>query len=157
MLILKILIACQHFILSYNLLFLSASSCSLTICAICSAVLRKNGSYTYMYFDSHSHGENELSSSDGGSCLITFSNLDGLVLYLYAFYDGMKLDTTDTNLQYDILLFNVKKSEEKQRYKDQMESHMEAYLNDQKLGQANKTQRNMRIMSNKLSSILVNE
>ena len=110
-----------------------------------------------MYFDSHSHGENGLSSSDGASCLITFSNLDGLVLYLYAFYDSMKLDTTDTNLQYDFLLFNVKKSEENQSYKDQMESHIEAYLNDQKLGQANKTQINMRIMSNKLSSISVNE
>ena len=135
--------------------FLSASSCLLTIGAICSAEFRKNGSYTY--FDSHSHGENGLSSSDGASCLITFSNLDGLVLYLYAFYDSMKLDTTDTNLQYDFLLFNVKKSEEEQSYKDRMESHMEAYLNDQKLGQANKTQKYMRIMSNKLSSISVNE
>ena len=56
--------------------------------------LKKNGSYTC--FDSHSHGENGLSSSDGASCLITFSNLDGLVSYQYAFYDSMKLDTTDT-------------------------------------------------------------
>ena len=113
---------------------MSAASCLLTIGVICSAVFRKNGSYTYEYFDSYSHGENGLSSSDGASCLITFSNLDGLVLYLYAFYDSMKLGTTDTNLQYDFLLSNVKRSEEKQSYKDQMESHMEAYLNDQKLG-----------------------
>ena len=84
-------------------------------------------------FYSHSHGENGLSSSDGASCLITFSNLDGLVSYLYAFYDSMKLDTTYTNLQFDFLPINVKKSEEKQNYKDQMESHMEAYFRDKKM------------------------
>ena len=103
----------------------------LAIGAICSAVFKKNGSYTF--FDSHSHGENGLSSSDGASYLITFSNLDDLVSYLYAFYDSMKLDKTDTNLQFDFLHINVKKSEEKQSYKDQMESHMEAYFSDQKM------------------------
>ena len=63
--------------------------------------------------------------------MITFSNLDGLVSYLYAFYDSMKLDTTDTNLQFDVLPINVERSEE-QSYKDQMESHLEAYFSDQK-------------------------
>ena len=111
--------------------FSSVSSDLLTIGAICSAVFKKNGSYTF--FDSHSHGENGLSSSDSASCSITFSNLDGLVSYLYAFYDSMKLDTTDTNLQFDFLPINIEKSEEKQNYKDQMESHMEAYFSDQKL------------------------
>ena len=94
-----------------------------------SAVFKKNGSYTF--FDSHSHEENGLSSSDGASCLITFS--DCLVSYLCAFYDSMKLDTTDTNLQFDFLPINVEKSDEKQSYKDQMESHMEAYFSDRKL------------------------
>ena len=42
---------------------------------------------------------------------------------MYAFYDSMKLDT---NLQFDFLPVNVKKSEEKQSYKDQIESHMDA-------------------------------
>ena len=60
----------------------------------------------------------------------------------------MKLYTTHTNLQFGFLPINVKKSEEKQSYKDQMESSMEVYLNDQKLRQANKTQRNIRIMLN---------
>ena len=60
------------------------------------------------FFDSHSHGENGLSSSDGASSLITFSNLDDLVTYMYAFYDSMKLDT---NLQFDLLPINAKKSE----------------------------------------------
>ena len=117
--------------------FLSVSSGLLTIGAICSAIFRKNGSY--VFFDSHSHGENGLSSCEGASCLINFSNLDGLVSYLYAFYDSMKLDTTDTNLQFDFLPINVMRSGEKQSYKDQMESHMEAYFNDQKLRQANKS------------------
>ena len=143
--------ACQHFILPYKLLFLSVLSGLLTIGAKCSAVFKKNGSYTF--FDSHSHGENGLSSSDGASCLITFSNLDGLVSYLYAFYDSMKLDTTDTNLQFDFLPINVKKSEEKQSYKDQMESHMEAYFSDQKMRQAHKTKRNIRIMSDNIPRV----
>ena len=114
----------------------------LTIGAIWFAVFRKNGSYTC--FDSHSHEKNGLSSSDGAFCLISFFNLDGLVSYLYAFHDSMQLDTTHTNtlthtnLQFDFLPINVKKSEEKQSYKDQMESPLEACLNDQKLGQANK-------------------
>ena len=63
--------------------FSSVQSGLLTIGAICSAVFRKNG--LYIFFDSHSHGENGLSSSDGASCLITFSNLDDLVTYMYAF------------------------------------------------------------------------
>ena len=111
----------------------------------------------HTYFDSHSHEENGLLSSDGASCLITFFNHDALVSYLYAFYDRIKLDTTHTYLQFDFLPINVKKSEEKQSYEDQMESPMEAFLNDLKLGQANKTQRNINIMSNNVSSISVNE
>ena len=53
----------------------------------------------------------------------------------------MELDTTDTNLQFDFLPINVKKSEEKQRYKDQMESHMEAYFSDQKYDKLTKHRR----------------
>ena len=47
-----------------------------------------------------------MDTTDGASCLISFSSLDDLVTYLYAFYDSMKLDT---NLQYDFLPINVKK------------------------------------------------
>ena len=54
---------------------------------------------------------------------------------MYAFYDSMKLDT---NLQYDFLPINVKKSQDNQSYKDEMASHMEAYFNDQSLRQAKK-------------------
>ena len=89
--------ACQRFILPYKLLFVPSGF--LTIGAICSAVFRKNGSYTCV--DSLSQEENGLSSSDGASCLITSFNLDGLVSYLYVFYDSIKPDTTHTNLQFD--------------------------------------------------------
>ena len=122
----------------------------MTIGAICSAVIKKNG--LYVFFDSHSHGENGLSSSDGASSLITFSNLNDLVTYLYAFYDSMKLDTY---LQFDFLPMNVRKCEDKRSYKDEMASHMEAYFNDQRLKQAMKTQSNVRSIPYDLSSISI--
>ena len=61
--------------------FLYATSGLLTIGAICSAVFRKND--MYVFFDSHSHGENGLSSNDGTSCLITFTSINDLVTYMY--------------------------------------------------------------------------
>ena len=108
--------------------FLFVSSGLLTIGTICSAVFKKKGSYAF--FDSHCHGHNGLSATDGASCLITFSSLDDLVTYMYAFYESLKLDT---NLQYDFLPINVKKAHNKQSYKDNMASHMQDYFNDQKL------------------------
>ena len=132
--------------------FLSVSSGLLTIGAICSAVFKKNG--LYVFFDSHSNGENGLSSSDGASSLITFSNLNDLVTYLYAFYDSMKLDTY---LQFDFLPMNVRKCEDKQSYKDEMASHMEAYFNDQRLKQAMKTQSNVRSIPYDLSSVSIKD
>ena len=130
--------------------FLSVSSGLLTIGAICSAVFKKQGSYAF--FDSHCHGHNGLSATDGASSLIFFSSLDDLVTYMYAFYDSMRLDT---NLQFDFLPINVKKSQNKQSNKGEMASHMEAYFNDQRLRQANKTQSEPRSTSNDLSSISI--
>ena len=129
--------------------FLFVSSGLLTIGAICSAVFKKNG--LYIFFDSHSHGENGLSSSDGASSLITFSNLNDLITYMYAFYDSLKLDTS---LQYDFLPINVTKSEDKQSYKDEMASNLGAYFDDQRLRQAKKTHSNVR---SALSSISTEE
>ena len=130
--------------------FLSVSSGLLTVGAICSAVFKKEGAYAF--FDSHCHGHNGLSATDGASSLITFSSLDDLVRYMYAFYDSMKLDTS---MQYDFLPINVKKSQNKQSYKDEMASHMEAYFNDQRLRQANKSYSEVRRISNDLSSIAI--
>ena len=130
--------------------FLSVSSGLLTVGAICSAVFKKKGAYAF--FDSHCHGHNGLSATDGASSLITFSSLDDLVRYMYAFYDSMKLDTS---MQYDFLPINVKKSENKQSYKDEMASHMEAYFSDQRLRQANKSQSEVKSISNDLSSIAI--
>ena len=130
--------------------FLYVSSGLLTVGAICSAVFKTNGAYAF--FDSHCHGHNGLSATDGASSLIIFSSLDDLVRYMYAFYDSMKLDTS---MQYDFLPINVKKSQNKQSYKDEMASHMEAYFNDQRLRQANKSQIEVRSISNDFSSIAI--
>ena len=92
-----------------QLAFMSVSSGLITIGAICSAVFKKDG--MYMFFDSHSHGDNGLSSNDGSSCLITFASIDDLVTYMYAFYDSLNLDT---NLQFDFLPIKIKKTEEPQ-------------------------------------------
>ena len=102
LLILKILV-CQHFHEVLQSAFLSVSSSLLTVGAICSAVFKKKG--TYAFFDSHCHGHNGLSATHGTSSLITFSSLDDLVGYMFAFYDSMKLDTS---MQYDFLRINVK-------------------------------------------------
>ena len=121
----------------------------MTIGAICSAVFKKKGSYAF--FGSHCHGHNGLSATDGASCIITFSSLDDLVTYMYAFYDSMKLDT---NLQYDFLPINVKKAYNKQSYKDKMASNMQkGYFNDQRLRQAKKTQSEVRSIANDLASV----
>ena len=90
-----------------QLAFMYVSLDLITIGAICSAVFRKND--MYVFFDSHSHGENGLSSSDGSSCLITFSSIDDLVTYMYALYDSLNLNT---NLQFDFLPIKIKKNEE---------------------------------------------
>ena len=124
--------------------FLYTSSGLLTIGAICSAVFRKNG--MYVFFDSHSHGENGLSSNDGTSCYITFTSINDLVTYMYAFYDSLNLDT-NTNLQFDFLPIKIKKTEETQTCKDQMEHNMESYFNDQRLRQAHKAQSSMSSIS----------
>ena len=120
----------------------------MTVGAICSAVFKKKGAYAF--FDSHCHGHNGLSATDDGtSSLITFSSLDDLVRYMYAFYDSMKLDTS---MQYDFLPINVIKSQNKQSYKDEMASHIEAYFNDQRLRQAYKSHTEIRSISNDVSS-----
>ena len=70
---------------------------------------------------------------------MTFPSLDDLITYLYAFYDSMKLDT---DLQFDFLPINLKRSEEKLSCKDEMASHLEAYFKDQKVRHAKKPQSN---------------
>ena len=78
-----------------------------------------------MCFDSHSHGENGLSSSDGSSILLTFSCLEDLITYLYAFYESIRIDLT---MQFDLLPISIRKDE-------QPESLLEAYFHDQSLRQ----------------------
>ena len=84
--------------------FTRAPSILLVIGAICSTVSKKND--LYIFFDSHSHGKNGLSSSDGSSILMYFSCLEDLISYLYALYDSMAIDTS---LQFDLMPVIVKK------------------------------------------------
>ena len=109
------------------------SSGLITIGVICSAVFRKND--LYLFFGSHSHGQNGLSSVDGASIIISVSSLDDLVTCLYAFYDSMKIDMS---LQFDFLPINVRKCNKEQSTKAQLESCLDAYFKDQKLRQARK-------------------
>ena len=98
----------------------SSRSCLLTIGAVCSAVFRRND--LYMFFDSHSHGENGLSSVDGRSILIAFSSLDDLVGYMYAFYDSMRIDMS---LQFDLLPVRIRKHTSEQECAGQNLNTME--------------------------------
>ena len=52
------------------------------------------------FFDSHSHRENGLASSDCTSILMLFYCLEDLIAYLYAFYESMRIDL---NVQFDFL------------------------------------------------------
>ena len=52
---------------------------------------------------------------------------------------------------------NVRKCEDKQSYKVEMASHMEAYFNDQRLKQAMKTQSNVRSIPYDLSSVSIKD
>ena len=125
-----------HHVLNSTLTTLTTvSSGLLTIGAICSAVFKNNGLFSFS--DSHSHGQNELSSGDGTSIMISFSCLDDLVTFLYAFYDSMKVDMS---LQFDLLPVNYRKSNKEQSSKYHLESCLEAYFKDQKLRQARKAQ-----------------
>ena len=93
--------------------------------------------FFFVFFYSHSHGQNGLSSVDGASIIISFSSLDDLITYLYAFYASMKIDMS---LQFDFLPINVRKSNKEQSSKAQLESCLDAYFKDQKLRQAMKAQ-----------------
>ena len=113
--------------------FASASSGLLIIGAICSAVVKKDD--LYIFFDSHCHGKNGLSSSEGTSVLMSFKSIDDLVTYLYAFYDSLKIDIT---MQFDFLPLTIKSYQQETRCNIGVENQLEAYFKDQKRRQAMK-------------------
>ena len=130
--------------------FTRASSILLVIGAICSAVSKKND--LYVFFDSHSHGKNGLSSSDGSSILMYFSCLEDLISYLYALYDSMAIDMS---LQFDLMPVTVKRDEQMYGHKKNCESLLEAYFKDQNLRQQGKAQSNENSTSASKESSLV--
>ena len=113
--------------------FLKSTSVLLIIGAVCSAISKRNN--LYVYFDSHSHGENGLSSSDGTSILMLFSCLEDLIAYLYAFYESMLIDLT---MQFDLLPVSIRKKEHSGSNEKQSENLLEAYFHDQTLRQKQK-------------------
>ena len=113
--------------------FFKSTSVLLIIGAVCSAISKKNN--LYVFFDSHSHGENGLASSDGTSILMLFSCLEDLIAYLYAFYESMRIDLT---VQFDLLPISIRKKELSVIHKKQPETLLEAYFHDQTLRQKQK-------------------
>ena len=69
--------------------------------------------YFWIHLPMEKHG---LSSSDGASILIAFSCLDDLIVYLYAFYDSLRIDMS---LQFDFLPVNVRMFEQEKSRKGQ--------------------------------------
>ena len=114
--------------------FIKSTSVLLIIGAVCSAVGKRNESYLFFY--SHSHGEDGLSSYDGTSILMMFSSLEDLIAYLYAFYESMRIDMT---MQFDLLPISVRKNEPSGSQKKQPENLLEAYFHDQTLRQQKKS------------------
>ena len=113
--------------------FLKSTSVLLIIGAVCSAISKRNN--LYVFFDSHSHGENGLSSSDGTSILLSFSCLEDLIAYLYAFYESMIIDLT---MQFDLLPVSIRKKQHSGSHDKQPENLLEAYFHDQTLRQKQK-------------------
>ena len=113
--------------------FLKSASVLLIIGAICSAISKRNN--LYVFFDSHSHGENGLSSSDGTSILMLFSCIEDLVAYLYAFYESMCIDLTK---QFDLMPISIRRKEHSGSQEKQPESLLETYFHDQTLRQKQK-------------------
>ena len=113
--------------------FIKSTSVLLISGSVCSAVSKRNNSY--IFFDSHSHGENGLSSSDGTSILMSFSCLEDLIAYLYAFYESMRIDLT---MQFDLLPISTRKNEHSGTHEKQPENLLEAYFHDQTLRQQQK-------------------
>ena len=130
--------------------FTRAPSVLLVIGAVCSAVGKMND--FYIFFDSHSHGKNGLSSSDGSSILMYFFCLEDLISYLYALYDSMAFDTS---LQFDLMPVTVKRDEQMYGHKNNSESLLEAYFKDQNLRQQGKAQSNENSTSASKKSSLV--
>ena len=89
----------------------------------------------YAFFDSHSHGENGITSSDGTSILLSFSCFEDLIAYLYAFYESMRFDLT---MQFDLLPVSIRKTQHSGSHDKQPENLLEAYFHDQTLRQKQK-------------------
>ena len=113
--------------------FTKSTSVLLISGAVCSAVHKRNN--WYIFFDSHSHGEDCLTSSDGTSILMSFSCLEDLIAYLYAFYESMRIDLT---MQFDLLPISIRKKVPFCIQEKPSDNLLEVYFFDQTLRQKQK-------------------
>ena len=113
--------------------FTKSTSVLLISGAVCSAVSKRNN--WYIFFDSHSHGEDCLTSSDGTSILMSFSCLEDLIAYLYAFYESMRIDLT---MQFDLLPISVRKKVPFCTQEKPSDNLLEVYFFNQSLRQKQK-------------------
>ena len=66
---------------------------------------------------------------------MSFSCLEDLIAYLYAFYESMRIDLT---MQFDLLPISTRKNEHSGSHEKQPENLLEAYFHDQTLRQQQK-------------------
>ena len=78
--------------------FSKSDNLLIMIGAICSALVRRSN--RYIFFDSHSHGKDALSSADGKAVMKFFPLLDDVIAFLYAFYNSANIELTS---QFEIL------------------------------------------------------
>ncbi|XP_062614791.1 uncharacterized protein LOC134276564 [Saccostrea cucullata] len=76
-----------------ELLFRRFNQGLIIVGGLCSAIY-VNDKNCPVFFDSHSHGEDGLSSADGRAIKITFSDIDQLVDYMFAFYQSCNISMT---------------------------------------------------------------
>lgn len=90
-----------------------------------------------MFFDSHSHGKNGLSSSDGYSIIISFPKLEDVVTYLYAFYNSLAIDLST---QFDLLPLICIDHQDIEKNQQKSKNLLEAYFKDQSVKQHRKNE-----------------
>ncbi|CAL4135336.1 unnamed protein product [Meganyctiphanes norvegica] len=71
---------------------------------ICSSVY-KHKSNRLIFFDSHSHGLDGMSSHGGKAIMVSYESLNDLVIYLYAFYSSKDMKLTS---QFEALPISIK-------------------------------------------------
>ena len=120
--------------------------------AICSAVYIHEE--RYHFFDSHSHGQDGLSSPDGMSLLISFDHFDDLISYMYALYEDMGIDLTSS--QFEILPLRFTSYEPQNQSKIEVAKDTEWNIVSYRKGSKPKRNARQNVVDNKVESYFGN-